>query len=97
MVVRTQRGGILFDPTGLGIDVLLFNQDCQSSCVFLSFVDYPLLVADFPLYLGRSAPLVIHGVAGMVSKLRSCFFSNVVGTVLGRYDQRLIDLTRSLG
>ena len=47
----------------LGDDVLFHPETGRTPGLFLQAVDHPLLVADLPLYLGRSAPPALYRAA----------------------------------
>jgi hypothetical protein len=52
-----------------GADVLLHAQGSEPSGVQLQALHHPLLGADLPLYLGRSAPPALQRAAGMGTEL----------------------------
>ena len=60
-------------------------------------VDHPLLVADLPLHLGRSAPPALHGLARLGADAGHDLLDHAVDAVLGRHDQRPDDPVRRLG
>jgi hypothetical protein len=63
VVVRPQRGGLLPDRRLPGHDVLLRAQAGRAPGLLLPAVDHPLLGADLPVHLGRSAPPALHRAA----------------------------------
>jgi cytochrome c oxidase cbb3-type subunit 1 len=63
VVVRAQRGWVLFDRRFFGHDVLLCAQAGRAPSLQLQAVDHPLLGADLPLYLGRAAPSSLYCAA----------------------------------
>ena len=63
VVVWPQRCGLLPDSGLPGHDVLLHPEAGRTSGLQLQAVDHPLLGADLPVYLGRSAPPALHRVA----------------------------------
>jgi cytochrome c oxidase cbb3-type subunit 1 len=60
-------------------------------------VDHPLLGADLPLHLGRSAPPALHGAAGLGADAGHGLLDHAVDAVLGRHDQRPDDAVGRLG
>ena len=59
--------------------------------------DHPLLGADLPLHLGRSAPPALHRTAGLGPDARHDLLDHPVDAVLGRHDQRPDDAVGRVG
>ena len=86
MVVWSQCGRLFPDGRLSGHDVLFHAKTGRSPGLFLSFVDRALLVADLPVYLGRSAPFALYRAAGLGADPGDGVFNHAVDAVLGRYD-----------
>ncbi len=80
-----------------GDDVLLHPQAGRAAGVFLQAVDHPLLGADLPVYLGRSAPSALHRAAGLGIDAGHDVFDHAVDAKLGWHDQRADDAVGGVG
>ena len=97
MVVRPQRGRLLPHRRLPRHHVLLHPQAGGAAGLFLPPVDRPLLDADLPLHLGRSAPPALHRAARLGADARHDLLDHAVDAVLGRHDQRPDDAVGRLG
>ena len=89
--------GLLPDGRVPRHDVLLRAEAGEPADLQLQAVDHPLLGADLPLHLGRSAPPALHRAAGLGRDAGHGVLDHAVDAVLGRHDQRPDDAGRRLG
>ncbi len=81
-----------FDRRIPGNDVLLHSQASPAADLFIPLVHRPLLAADLHLYVGRAAPLALHGASRLGAIGGHGVFAGAVGAQLGWHDQRHHDL-----
>ena len=97
VVVRPQRGRLLPDRRLPRHHVLLHPEAGGPAGLLLPAVDRPLLDADLPLHLGRSAPPALHRAAGLGADAGHDLLDHAVDAVLGRHDQRHHDAVAAPG
>ena len=97
VVVRPQRRRLLPHRRLPRHDVLLHPEAGEPAGLFLPPVDHPLLVADLPLHLGRSAPPALYRAARLGADARHGVLDHAVDALLGRHDQRPDDACRAPG
>ena len=81
----------------LGMMYYFIPKQADRPVYSLSPVDHPLLVADLPLHLGRSASPALHRAARLGADARHGLLDHAVDAVLGRHDQRPHDAVGRLG